>query len=113
MGGGRVDGATRPLFTLEGMRPAPTATPTAGRFIRLSIADFPTDDCDSPTRMVWINPSQIETVIEHVTWNELEPVLWLEITLASGIVLYNLVGTAAVDDLATATATAIERLVPA
>lgn len=92
------------------MRATAIETPTAGRLIRLSVADLPTDDRDSPTRTVWINPGQVETVIEHVTWNELEPILWLEITLASGTVLYNLVGPAAVNDLPTATATAIERL---
>lgn len=78
--------------------------------MRLSVADLPTDDRTSSTRTVWVNPGQIETVVEYFTWNELEPLLWLEITLASGTVLYDLVGPVALGDIATAVQCAIARL---
>jgi hypothetical protein len=91
---------------------APPAHPHA-RLLKLAVADLPTDDCDSPTRTVWVNPLQIETVIEYVTWNELDPLLWLELNLASGAVLYAFVGPVPPTDLAAAAEYAIAHLLPA
>ena len=81
--------------------------------LKLAIADLPSDDRDSPTRSVWVNPLQIETVVEYITWNELDPVLWLELTLASGAVLYNLIGPVPPTDLIPGTEHAIEHLLSA
>ncbi|GAA4754963.1 hypothetical protein GCM10025783_30100 [Amnibacterium soli] len=81
--------------------------------LKLAVADLPNDDRDSPTRTVWVNPLQIETVVEYVTWNELDPLLWLELTLASGAVLYNLVGPVAPTELMAAAEHAVEHLLSA
>jgi hypothetical protein len=81
--------------------------------LRLAVADLPADDRDSPTRTVWVNPLQIETVVEYVTWNELKPLLWLELTLASGALLYAFVGSVQPADLAAAAEHAIAHLLPA
>jgi len=94
----------------------PSVTPTTRLtvpLLKLAVADLPDDDRNSPTRTVWVNALQIETVVEYVTWNELDPLLWLELTLASGTVLYNLVGPVEPADLAAAAEHAIEHLVSA
>ena len=93
----------------------PVASPAHphARLLKLTVADLPTDDRDSPTRTVWVNPSQIETVVEYVTWNELDPLLWLELTLASGALLYAFIGPVPSADVAAAAEHAIARLLPA
>jgi hypothetical protein len=73
---------------------------------------LPLDDRDAPTRTVWINPSQIETVVEYLTWHELDPILWLELTLASGTVHYSRVGPVVATALEGATERAVEELLP-
>ena len=82
------------------------------RLLKLEVADLPLDDRDAPTRTVWINPSQIETMVEYVTWDELDPILWLELTLASGTVHYSRVGPVAATALEGVTERAIEELLP-
>lgn len=83
------------------------------RLVKLEVADLPLDDRDAPTRTVWVNPSQIESVVEYVTWHELDPILWLELTLASGIVQYSRVGPVAATGLEAATERAVKELQPA
>lgn len=78
--------------------------------LRVAVADLPTDDCDTPTRMEWLNPAHVESAVGYVTWRQLEAVLWLELTLSSGVVRHVQVGPAPTDDIESATEEAISRL---
>ena len=80
--------------------------------MKVAVADLPTDDCDTSTRVEWLNPSHVESAVGYVTWQQLEAVLWLELTFSSGVVRHVLVGPAPTNDVEAATEEAISRLFP-
>lgn len=82
------------------------------RLLKLTVTDLPADDRDVPTHPEWTNPRHIETAVPYVTWHHHDPVLWLELTLSSGVVRYHLVGPVDTADIDGETERALERLFP-
>ena len=78
--------------------------------LKLTVADLPLDDHDPVTRTSWINTDHIETATGHITWHELDPVLWLELAMTSGAIHYALVGPLAITDIAVAADHAINQM---
>lgn len=76
--------------------------------LKLTLADLPVDDRAAPTRTGWVNTDHIETATSHVTWHELDPVLWLEIVMTSGAVHFVLIGPVPATDLDTAADHAVD-----
>jgi hypothetical protein len=76
--------------------------------LKLTFADLPVDDRDAATRTGWVNTDHIETAAGHVTWQELDPVLWLELAMISGAVHFVLIGPVQATDLDSAADRAVD-----